>query len=67
MQGAATLSDYRGHGIYTAMMAARLRAARAMGKDAAVLQGDRTTSAPIAAKLGFEEVCGIDFFRWVPT
>ena len=67
MQGAATLSDYRGHGIYTAMMAARLRAARAMGKDAAVLQGDRATSAPIAARLGFEEVCGIDFFRWVPT
>jgi predicted GNAT family acetyltransferase len=64
MQGAATLSAYRGHGIYTALMAARLADARAMGKDTAVMQGDRTTSAPIAAKLGFEEVCSIDFYMW---
>ncbi len=28
------------------------------------MQGDRTTSAPIAAKLGFEEVCSIDFYMW---
>ncbi len=67
MQGAATLSEYRGHGIYTSMMAARLTDARVMGKDSAVLQGDRMTSAPIAAKLGFEEVCSIDFYRWGAT
>ncbi len=64
MQGAATLGEYRGLGIYTSMMAARLADARAMGKDAAVLQGDRKTSAPIAAGLGFEEVCSIDFYAW---
>ena len=64
MQGAATLAEHRGHGIYTAMMAARLADARAMGKDTAVLQGDRSTSAPICAKLGFEEVCSIDFYAW---
>jgi predicted GNAT family acetyltransferase len=64
MQGAATLSEHRGHGIYTAMMAARLADARAMGKDTAVLQGDRTTSAPICVKLGFQEVCSIDFYAW---
>jgi GNAT superfamily N-acetyltransferase len=64
MQGAATLTEHRGHGIYTAMMAARLADARAMGKDTAVLQGDRSTSAPICAKLGFEEVCSIDFYAW---
>ncbi len=64
LQGAATLSEYRGHGIYTSMVAARVAAARAMGKDSAVLQGDRMTSAPIAAKLGFEEVCSIDFYIW---
>ena len=46
------------------MVAARLADARAMGKDAAVLQGDRNTSAPICAKLGFKEVCGIDFYSW---
>lgn len=67
MQGAATLSQYRGHGIYTSMMAARLADAYAMGKDTAVMQGDRMTSAPIAAKLGFEEICSIDFYRWCST
>jgi len=64
MQGAATLSQCRGNGIYTSMMAARLAEAYALGKDTAVLQGDRMTSAPIAAKLGFEEVCSIDFYSW---
>ena len=64
MQGAATLSQCRGNGIYTSMMAARLAEAYALGKDTAVLQGDRMSSAPIAAKLGFEEVCSIDFYSW---
>ena len=35
-------------------MAARLEDACALGKDTAVLQGGRETSAPICAKLGFE-------------
>ena len=64
MQGAATLSDYRGNGVYTALMAKRLADARAMGMEAAVLQADRTTSAPICANLGFEEVCSIDIYAW---
>ena len=64
MQGAATLSEHRGHGIYTTMMAKRLTDARALGKDTAVLQGDRKTSAPICVKLGFKEVCSIDFYEW---
>lgn len=33
-------------------------------QDAAVLQGDRKTSAPICVKLGFREVCSIDFCSW---
>ncbi len=64
MQGAATLNEHRGNGIYTAMMAKRLADARAMGKDTAVLQGDRKTSAPICMKIGFKEVCSIDFYVW---
>jgi predicted GNAT family acetyltransferase len=64
MQGAATLSDYRGNGIYTALMAKRLADARALGMEAAILQADRTTSAPICANLGFEEVCSIDIYAW---
>jgi GNAT superfamily N-acetyltransferase len=62
MQGAATLKEYRGNGVYTALMAKRLADARAMGMEAAVLQADRTTSAPICANLGFEEVCNIDLY-----
>ena len=64
MQGAATLNEHRGHGIYTAMMAKRLADARATGKETAVLQGDRKTSAPICMKFGFKEFCSIDFYVW---
>jgi GNAT superfamily N-acetyltransferase len=64
MQGAATLSAYRGKGVYTALMATRLADARALGMEAAILQADRTTSAPICANLGFEEVCSIDLYAW---
>jgi predicted GNAT family acetyltransferase len=64
MQGAATLSQYRGNGVYTALMAKRLADARALGMEAAILQADRTTSAPICANLGFEEVCSIDLYVW---
>ena len=64
MQGAATLGEHRGHGIYTAMVAARVADARALGKEAAVLQGDRKTSAPICVKLGFAEVCSVDLYVW---
>jgi len=49
---------------YIRCLATRLADARAMGKDAAVLQGDRKTSAPISAKLGFEEVCGKKPMMW---
>ena len=45
-------------------MAKRLADARAMGMEAAILQADRTTSAPICANLGFEEVCSIDLYAW---
>ena len=64
MQGAATLNAYRGKGVYTALMATRLADARAMGMEAAILQADRTTSAPICANLGFEEMCSIDLYAW---
>ncbi|HEX9267227.1 MAG TPA: GNAT family N-acetyltransferase [Candidatus Limnocylindria bacterium] len=60
--GAATLEQYRGHGFYTALVARRLADARADGRTAAVIQGDRRTSAPICAKLGFREICGLEIF-----
>jgi GNAT superfamily N-acetyltransferase len=60
--GAATLKDYRGRGLYSALVARRLADARADGRTAAVIQADRRTSAPICAKLGFREICGLEIF-----
>jgi GNAT superfamily N-acetyltransferase len=62
--GAATLPEHRGRGIYSGLVAKRLADARAEGRQAAVIQAVRSTSAPIAAKLGFREVCGLEFYAW---
>jgi GNAT superfamily N-acetyltransferase len=62
--GAATLPEHRGRGVYSALVAKRLADARADGRRAAVIQAVRSTSAPIAAKLGFREVCGLEFYAW---
>ncbi len=62
--GAATLPEHRGRGIYSALVAKRLSDARADGRSAAVIQAVRSTSAPIAAKLGFREICGLEFYAW---
>src|SRR5688572_7981259 len=62
--GAATLPEHRGRGIYSALVAKRLADARADGRTAAVIQAVRSTSAPIAAKLGFREICGLEFYAW---
>ena len=62
--GAATLPEHRGRGIYRALVAKRLADAHADGRSAAVIQAVRSTSAPLAAKMGFREVCGLDFYVW---
>lgn len=63
--GAATLEEHRGHGLYTALVAKRLADARSDGRTTAVVQADRATSAPICAKLGFREICGLEIFASV--
>ena len=62
--GAATVPEHRGRGIYSALVAKRLADARADGRSAAVIQAVRSTSAPICVKLGFREVCGLEFYAW---
>ncbi len=62
--GAATVPEHRGRGIYGALVAKRLADARADGRRAAVIQAVRSTSAPICARLGFREVCGLEFYAW---
>jgi hypothetical protein len=67
LQGAGTLTEQRGQGIYSTMVAARLADARERGVEAAVIQADRTTSAPIVRKLGFEEVTSLESYGWEPA
>jgi GNAT superfamily N-acetyltransferase len=51
--GGVVLPAYRGHGVYRALTAARLRHARAAGVAVVTTQARAATSAPILARLGF--------------
>jgi N-acetylglutamate synthase-like GNAT family acetyltransferase len=64
MQDAITTQAYQGRGIYTTLMAKRIEIARNDGKQVAIMQADRTSSAPICAKMGFEEISNLDFYIW---
>jgi hypothetical protein len=64
--GAATLPEARGKGIYHGLVKRRLADARRDGREAAVIQADRDTSAPICAKLGFRELCSLEVYGWSP-
>lgn len=66
LRGAGTVRQYRGRGIYTSLLARRLADARKDGAQAAVIQAIRTTSAPICRRLGFTEVCNLEFYTWAP-
>jgi len=67
LSGAATLKAHRGKGIYTSLVARRLADARQEGAEAAAIIAMRTRSAPICRKLGFEEICGLEFYAWRPA
>jgi GNAT superfamily N-acetyltransferase len=58
LRNAFTLPSYRGRGVYTTMIAARLKLAREAGCTAAVVQAQIQSSSPILRKRGFERVCG---------
>jgi hypothetical protein len=57
--GAAVLSQYRGRGVYRALVASRWRAAVAIGKPALTIHAGEM-SKPILERCGFEAVCQID-------
>ena len=65
-QGAATLPDHRGNGAYSALLDRRLRDAADWGMEAAILQADRETSAPICTAYGFHELIDLVFHVWQP-
>jgi GNAT superfamily N-acetyltransferase len=64
--GAVTLREYRGRGAYRAVLAERLRLARAHGATLALAKGRVETSGPILLRSGFlaysEERC-----YWLPV
>jgi hypothetical protein len=62
--GSATLDEFRHRGIYTAMVAARLRAGAAHGCSTAVIQPVNITSAPVCERLGFRSVCELDLYGY---
>ena len=64
--GAATLPEYRGRGVYTSLVAQRLKIAHDNGVQAAVISAVRSTSAPICQKIGFVERCSLDLYAWMP-
>ncbi|WP_168210940.1 GNAT family N-acetyltransferase [Persicimonas caeni] len=57
------LEAHRGHGVYTAMLAARATAARRRGIERLGLYARRETSAPIVAAQGFEQHGYMDYFE----
>lgn len=62
--GAATLPEYRGRGVYSAMLKLRHEKAKKDGKKNLIIQAKEATSAPIAVKNGFEQVCELPFYVW---
>jgi len=63
---AATLEQARGQGVYTSLVARRLADARQDGLQAVVIQAVSSSSAPICIKLGFVELCRLDWYIWEP-
>jgi GNAT superfamily N-acetyltransferase len=57
LMGGVVLPSYRGHGLYRALVQARLAHARARGIPLATSHAREATSAPILEKIGFETVC----------
>jgi hypothetical protein len=60
--GGATLQEYRGHGLYKALLARRLADITAEGLRDVIVLADQRTSAPICAKVGFVKVCEMQMY-----
>ena len=60
----ATREDFRGRGVYQALVARRLKDAHESGAEIAIVQALHNTSAPICARMGFEELCRHRVFSW---
>ena len=63
MWGGSTLPDYRGRGIYTQLVAARVQEARARGKQFLTIDAS-PMSRPIVTKQGFRFMCLMHPAKW---
>ena len=66
LMGGNVLHDFRGRGIYRALIDERLRDAAARGLTLATTQAREATSAPILDKLGFETLYRSRVYKWEP-
>ena len=64
LQGSATIRKFRGKGIYTSLVAARMKDAKLMGMETAVIQAIKSTSMPICQKIGFQKISDIDLYAY---
>ena len=64
--GGTTLPEYRGRGLYKALLARRLADTAKAGMEDVIVLADQKTSAPICAKVGFVKVCELQMYVWKP-
>jgi GNAT superfamily N-acetyltransferase len=62
LMGGVVLPEYRGRGLYRALVQARMADARARGIGLVTSHAREQTSAPILEKMGFETVCRFPMF-----
>ena len=65
-QGCAVVPSHRRRGIYQALLRLRLSYLRAEGRPHAAVWADAATSAITCRSLGFQSICGAEFFEWIP-
>ncbi|MGP4079312.1 GNAT family N-acetyltransferase [Pseudalkalibacillus sp. R45] len=63
LSGTGVLPEYRGQGIYRALLSRRMELASSYGSNWIVTQARKDTSEPILRKLGFEEVGKYEVYK----
>lgn len=64
LQGSGTIGAFRGKGIYTRLVSARMADASNMGMEIAVIHAIKSTSMPICQKIGFRKISDIDLYAY---
>ncbi|MCX6836170.1 MAG: hypothetical protein NTW07_13785 [candidate division Zixibacteria bacterium] len=64
--GGATPQEYRGRGVYKALLARRLADITREGINTVIVLADQRTSAPICARAVFAKVCDLQMYVWRP-